>query len=304
MLPFRRKKKERHDPTPPIFKWLVVLFIAYAMYMNYSERQQKQMTDGTSVFGVGQQRNDGTALIRADFGTHRLPQHMTIAGDIAGVGEEARCGQTATVMLDEILPATSQTRTYTPAQQKALTVQIGATYADMPWVQALPGMQAQGIREISLLAGSFFSSEQRVAMTINDADAVRYRVQMQSITPTSDPLHIPFQAMDHAEGAGTVVGCGSTVEVHLALWNQDGTKAYDSREAGEKKPITLEVGKAQWFYGLDRSVLNMRSGGSRTVIVPPAYMALGSQTPHPLSGIVEPNRTYVMDVILTKLVQQ
>jgi FKBP-type peptidyl-prolyl cis-trans isomerase len=304
MIPFRRKKKERHDPTPPLLKWLVVLFIAYAMFMNYSDRQQKMAGDGTSVFGVGQPRTDGTAVVRADFGKHLLPQHMTIAGDIAGMGEEARCGQTAQVVLDEILPVTSQPRTYVPAQKKELTVQIGAAYADMPWVQALPGMKTQGIREISLLAGSFFSESQRVAMTINDIDAVRYRVQLQSVTPHSDAHHIPFQAMDSVEGTGAVVGCGSTVEVHLTLWNQDGTKAYDSRETGEKKPITLEVGKAQWFYGLDRSVLNMRSGGVRTVIIPPAYMALGSITPHPLESIIKQGNAYVMDVHLASLVQQ
>ncbi|TAF15837.1 MAG: hypothetical protein EAZ74_00760 [Alphaproteobacteria bacterium] len=300
---FRRKKKERYDPTPPLLKWLVVLFIGYAMFLHFSDRQHKIRHDGTSVFGVGQARNDGSALVRADFGTHRLPQHMNIVGDIAGTGEEARCGQTAQIIMDEIFPNSTQTRSYVPAQQKELTVQIGATYADMPWVQALPGMNIQGIREISLVAGNFFTPSQRTDMSLNDTDVVRYRVQLRSLTPHSDPLHIPFQAMDMSEGTGPAVGCGSTAEVHLILWNQDGTRAYDSREAGDKKPLTLNVGKSEWFYGLDRSILNMRAGGARTVIIPSAYMALGSITPHPLATAITQGKMYVMDVHLTNLIQ-
>jgi FKBP-type peptidyl-prolyl cis-trans isomerase FkpA len=288
-------KKDRAT-NPTWLKLAVMLFIGYAIFINYTERQERKTTDSPVLGVTAQQAGENPAVGAADFGSYILPKEVTIGGDIAGSGEEASCGQTATLTYS----ATNASGTALEGEAgKDVALQVGMPHADKPWAAALVGMRQGGVRQVNLPATARYDEAERSALKLMEGETLRYKVELSNLTPQSSAEHISFQATDRFVGQGEVVTCGAVAELHVRVWGEDGKPSYDSRESvKDGKPLTLEVGSAELLYGLDRGVLGMRVGGQRTLLIPPAFATLGKGDGNPLKEAILKDSMLVAEILL------
>lgn len=105
-----------------------------------------------------------------------------------------------------------------------------------------------------------------------------------------------LQYADTVPGTGRSPRRGQTAVVHYTGWLYDngakGKKFDSSLDAG--KPFEFRVGQGQVIKGWDEGVATMKTGGKRTLIVPPqlGYGAQGAGTDIP------PNATLLFEVEL------
>lgn len=91
---------------------------------------------------------------------------------------------------------------------------------------------------------------------------------------------------DVVSGQGPEATDQSTLEIHYALWLEDGTLLYDSREVGETEEFDLSA--ESLIPGFEEGVLAMSEGGTRVLVLPPelAYGQSGTQGIPPNTGLV------------------
>jgi FKBP-type peptidyl-prolyl cis-trans isomerase len=112
----------------------------------------------------------------------------------------------------------------------------------------------------------------------------------------------PVELVDGLKYTDTKIGDGAVAEkgyigsVQYAGWlyknGNRGAKFDSSLDAG--KPITFKLGAGQVIPGWDEGISGMKTGGKRTLIIPPtlAYGPKGS------GGVIPPNATLIFDVEL------
>ena len=105
-----------------------------------------------------------------------------------------------------------------------------------------------------------------------------------------------LQYRDEVVGTGPEPKAGQKVSVHYTGWLDDGGKPgkkFDSsRDRGT--PFTFTLGAGQVIAGWDTGVATMKTGGKRTLIIPPD-MGYG---PRGAGGVIPPNATLIFDVEL------
>jgi peptidylprolyl isomerase len=111
---------------------------------------------------------------------------------------------------------------------------------------------------------------------------------------TSMPSGLKFK--DEVVGTGPAPKAGQSVRVHYTGWldqnGQKGKKFDSSRDRGE--PFSFKLGAGQVIAGWDQGVATMKTGGKRTLIIPPdlGYGTRGA------GGVIPPNATLIFEVEL------
>jgi FKBP-type peptidyl-prolyl cis-trans isomerase len=111
-----------------------------------------------------------------------------------------------------------------------------------------------------------------------------------------------LQKIDVKQGNGIEATPGKVVVVHYTGWLYDpakpdnkGAKFDSSRDRGQ--PFDFPLGGGRVIKGWDQGVAGMKTGGQRTLIIPPdlGYGARGA------GGVIPPNATLVFDVELIEV---
>jgi peptidylprolyl isomerase len=101
-------------------------------------------------------------------------------------------------------------------------------------------------------------------------------------------------------GNGETARRGQTAVVHYTGWlmegGQKGRKFDSSRDRGQ--PFAFPLGAGRVIKGWDEGVAGMKTGGQRTLVIPPqlGYGAAGAG-----GGVIPPNATLIFDVELIEL---
>jgi peptidylprolyl isomerase len=101
---------------------------------------------------------------------------------------------------------------------------------------------------------------------------------------------------DTKVGTGAQPKAGQTCVMHYTGWlyeNGNRGKKFDS-SVDRREPFEFKIGIGQVIKGWDEGVLTMKTGGKRTLIIPPelGYGARGA------GGVIPPNATLIFDVEL------
>jgi FKBP-type peptidyl-prolyl cis-trans isomerase len=231
-----------------------------------------------------------------------LPSYIRIGGEIEGQGDAVECGQRATVRVDAQLPDGTALEGYEASATARLTT-IGN--AKLPWTDGLRGMKLGGVRQLIIPASHAIDDAARKAKNIADTAEIRFKLQLDKVDPVIPANTLSFQAIDLVQGSGESVSCGQRISTKVQVWSEDGTPV-----SSTPYDVSFAVGSVPYFYGLDRGVVDMKVGGKRRLIVPPAYLQGlqdGSTTPStageikPLSDIVANKHTVVLDVTLVSV---
>jgi len=111
-----------------------------------------------------------------------------------------------------------------------------------------------------------------------------------------------LQKVDVKQGAGAEAVSGKPVLVHYTGWIYDeskpdkkGAKFDSSRDRGV--PFGFFLGGGKVIKGWDEGVVGMKTGGQRTLIIPPqwGYGERGA------GGVIPPNATLIFDVELIEV---
>ena len=131
---------------------------------------------------------------------------------------------------------------------------------------------------------------------------------MKSAAPaTSLPAQVgdkvtELKKIDVTPGTGTEATAGKTVVVHYTGWLYDPAasdghgKKFDS-SVDRKEPFSFPLGGGRVIKGWDNGVAGMKTGGKRTLVIPPD-MAYGERG---AGGVIPPNATLVFDVELIEV---
>jgi FKBP-type peptidyl-prolyl cis-trans isomerase FkpA len=105
-----------------------------------------------------------------------------------------------------------------------------------------------------------------------------------------------LQFDDVVIGKGAVARTGQPVSVHYTGWlfkdGAKGAKFDSSKDRGD--PFEFELGAGEVIAGWDEGVQGMKTGGKRTLVIPP-QLGYG---PRGAGGVIPPNATLMFEVEL------
>jgi peptidylprolyl isomerase len=111
---------------------------------------------------------------------------------------------------------------------------------------------------------------------------------------TSTPSGLQFEDTNPGTGASPTTGQRCVMHYTGWLWvnGAKGAKFDSSVDRGD--PFEFTIGRGEVIKGWDEGVASMKTGGKRTLLIPPAlgYGARGA------GGVIPPNATLVFEVDL------
>jgi peptidylprolyl isomerase len=134
----------------------------------------------------------------------------------------------------------------------------------------------------------------RLTLPVFGAVLIAMTLDASAQTLTSMPSGLKYK--DEVVGTGPEPKAGQSVSVHYTGWldqnGQKGKKFDSSRDRGQ--PFSFTLGAGQVIAGWDQGVATMKTGGKRTLVIPPelGYGGRGA------GGVIPPNATLIFDVEL------
>jgi peptidylprolyl isomerase len=297
---FGRKKDQNPTPTPGWVHWLLLGFVAYAIFAGVKTDRSGTPTRANEAFTQAVTNlNPGKYFNFADFKQVVFPSldaSLHIKEIEAGKGDYVACGQDIAIAYDTFLPDGKKTGDSATAESpKRLRVGEGKS---MPvFEQGLIGMQPGGRRSIvappSMAHGS---SPEYAREDVPPGTSVRFEITLLEASPAlPDFVDTSYRVITIAAGVGNTILCGQQGLFHVSVWDIDGKKLYSTKD-NNGSPLRITPGRSEVFLGLEQGVIGMGAGSaSRTLIVPPAFQS-PMRGDKPVIDIPLPGKTVLVDV--------
>jgi peptidylprolyl isomerase len=114
--------------------------------------------------------------------------------------------------------------------------------------------------------------------------------------PKGDPPGT-LQVRDVVQGTGKPAASGDTLSVQYVGVSWSTGQQFDSSWDRGKKPFKFKLGAGMVIPGWDQGLVGMRTGGRRTLVIPP-NLAYGPQGQPP---VIAPNETLIFVIDLKKV---
>lgn len=146
---------------------------------------------------------------------------------------------------------------------------------------------------VSFLAVAACSSDKVAVPEIEFTTfAPALNVDLATMTKTASGLYF----RDSIVGTGIAASSRDSVRVHYIGWLTSGAQFDNSFQRGN--PIAFRLGRADVIAGWDEGIVNMRAGGWRKLVIPPA-LGYGNQA----SGPIPANSILVFNVQLVSVIK-
>lgn len=117
-------------------------------------------------------------------------------------------------------------------------------------------------------------------------------VVTEQTNPTASGGELKIE--DTVVGTGDAVKSGDTIVIHYKGTLEDGTQFDSSYDRGA--PFETKIGVGEVIQGWDEGVIGMKTGGKRTLTIPPS-LGYGDQA----VGTIPANSTLIFDVELVEI---
>lgn len=193
-----------------------------------------------------------------------------------GEGKPLACGQIVTLRYAYSSRGGSVIFSNLDKGEPTHKLRVGAGEMLPGFERGIIGMKAGGERDISIPPSLGFGAPIKVeslrdytqfkfAETAKLLTARAVLLSIENPLPESD---LKLRILENNIGGEGSAECGSTVRVMLTLWSLDGKQLY----ASSGNHLTVTLGKSQLPYGIEQGIIGLMKRGSRTVIIPPAYL--------------------------------
>lgn len=249
---FGRRHKAPRNPTPPWLKWMLIFVVLYALFANVHQGPGGKVRQ--AVDKVSRDLHPSQIINLPDYKNKIFPGGVLNIKDIApGKGNPAVCGQELKLAY-ETFSADDKPTGETASKDKPYRFRLGHAKDLSTLENAVMGMLPGGKR--SVVSGP-------------EDKRIRYEIELLDITPAlPTPDSTSFRVIESSQGSGVPVSCGQSVSVQFSVWSMEGKKLY---ETPENETLFFTLGKSEIFSGLEQGVLGIRTGGTRTLIVPPLF---------------------------------
>ncbi len=219
-----------------------------------------------------------------------------------GSGETPKAGNIVTMNYIASLPdGTELANTYTDKQTASAI--FGKTQLLPGWEEGLGLMKAGGKMRLVIPAKLAFGEQGSGSIPPNTP--ILMDLEIVSVKPAPVPTTVAadqltktdsgLQYYDIAPGDGAAAVKNNSVTTHFSIWIKTASGYDFVTSSQDRDPISFTVGRVdKVFPGWDEGVTNMKVGGKRLLIIPPA-LGLGSQGS---GSVIPPDATLVMEVTL------
>lgn len=255
------RKPPKPPPEPPKPQWFRLGLIIFILIVLMIASKPDEQTGKSGWDQASTRISEGLP----DFASYRrfIPggSDTKVFTVKAGNGRAPICGQTVTVKL------AGYVRDEKVSRDREETFRLGAKEISPQLSNAIMQMQPGGEYRIGLdkavaipaLLGKPVTDEEKVT---------NIEATLLSISPDISALfaenRLSLRAIDTERGSGAEAACGDRVEVRITAYAENGNRH-------EPITATLDLGSNTQMAGLEQGVLGLAPGGSRTLLIPPAW---------------------------------
>ncbi|MDX2074653.1 MAG: FKBP-type peptidyl-prolyl cis-trans isomerase [Alphaproteobacteria bacterium] len=295
MFPFRSKTEKRKPPPKPAWlKWLMIGFIVYALAMAGlpNKNPTKQTIDKAKQNVLQHETVDFSGYESKLF--PQDPAALRIDDVHEGSGDPAVCGQRVRLAYETFL-AQGNALPDKAGKDKPLSFTIGDGHVMPVFDRGVVGMKPGGKRSIIAPPLMSYGMEDYKRDDVPDGAMVRFEIELLSASPPiPDVAVMPYRIAEVAVGNGAMLVCGQPASLRVKLWDTSGKLLYSNHE--DKVPLAITPGKSEVMLGLEQGVLGMLEGGTRLLIIPPAFQRTMSGTPAKFPFPLPKDQTVLVEV--------
>ena len=218
-----------------------------------------------------------------------------------GRGVPAYCGQTVTIHYkSSTVDGTKIEDTYENDTPVTFSTAGGQIFPGLD--RGIVGMKKGGKRLFFFSSDQAYEAEGFANDNAPSGAIVSIQAELMEISKSDFDIKT-LKLFDKREGKEKIeVECTDIVGVHIVAYTVDNTVLYNSH--GNKLPLFFKVGEGNVPFGLEQAVLDMKTGGKRTALVPPALMKTQKTkdflTSEPFSGFPK-DQMIIFDIELDRI---
>lgn len=289
---WKKRNRKRSASTNAMMNWIIMGMVIYAIIIHFS-RDNAEITIKTPQ-EAKQFAGETIATIK-NIKNKILPVNLSLQEIKQGNGAPAICGQTVKITY-KTFDSNSKPLEDSAAKDTPLAFTIGEKKVMPAFDEGISGMRIGGIRRITAPPIFAYGAKGFGHKDMPTNDIIIFEVEMLETSPeVPDAVQTSFRFIDTRNSSGKAVTCGNPSRFNITAWDIDGKKLY-TNTSKDPSPLTLTPGSGEHFLGLENSILGMKTGSTRTAIIPPVFQKRLNGKKEPLEIPFPKNQTILVDI--------